>query len=389
MNAGRKPPIRETSYKPGYSERRPRASLRSLVVTIEPFARVNARFASINALLKSCGDLRGNGIRVFRAWVEHHDVIRRGKAHDIQDAERTQGCARAQHPRFVDGLRIGNAGCVQCLSGVQERHEHAVQDIAGLLLVQLQRNHAQVSGETNHLVVSSLIGSRMAHDLGSVVTPDAIGEMQRQELLGATRRCRDLARQQRGGVGDENGAFGQVLCQLRVERVLLLGILRNCLDHQVGILRRILIAGGEDDALERLLRALLKLLDFVNGKLGRVGQTTTIRRRVALHRLKRCQIGLTQLLELRLRALDGPFAAQPHRNVKALVCRLICNLASQHTATGNDNVLDSHIRPPICAMFNLLMARDRIGAPRHKPSTLLGSRNNLPRKRWQFVAIGL
>ena len=215
--------------------------------------------------------------------------------------------------------------------------------------MQLQRNHTQIGGETNHLVVSSLIGSGMPHDLGGVVAPDAIGEMQRQELLGATRGCRDLARQQRGGVGDEDGAFRQILCQLRIERILLLGILRNGLDHQVGILRRILIAGGEHDALERLLRALLKLLDFVNGKLGRVGQTTAIRRRVALHRLKRCQIGLTQLLELRLRALDGPFAAQPHRNVKALVCRLIRNLASQHSTTGDDNVLDSHIRPPIRA----------------------------------------
>ena len=193
----------------------------------------------------------------------------------------------------------------------------------------------------------------MPHDLGGVVAPDAIGEMQRQEFLGATRGRRDLARQQRGGVGNEDGAFRQVVCQLRVERVLLLGILRNGLDHQVGILCRSLIAGGEDDALERLLRALLELLDFVNGKLGRVCQTAAIRRGIALHRLERCQIGLTQLLELRLRALDGPFASQPHRNGETLVCRLICDLASQHSATGDDNVLDSHIRPPIRAYVHL------------------------------------
>ena len=56
---------------------------------------------------------------------------------------------------------------------------------------------------------------------------DGVGKVQRQVLLGAAGVLGKGARQQRGGVGDEDGAFRQILCQLRVERILLLGILRN------------------------------------------------------------------------------------------------------------------------------------------------------------------
>jgi hypothetical protein len=71
--------------------------------------------------------------------------------------------------------------------------EQRVDDVAGLFLVQLDRNHADVLGECDDLLVHARIGFKRTHHLGNVVDPDVVGEVQRQKTIRATSRIHYVA----------------------------------------------------------------------------------------------------------------------------------------------------------------------------------------------------
>ena len=160
----------------------------------------------------------------------------------------------------------------------------------------------------------------MPHDLGGVVAPDLVGEMQSQIFSGTPGMFREGAWQHRGGIGDQDGLLRHMLGKLLIEGDLLLRIFGDRLDDKIGVPRGLFVARRERDALERGHDLRLELVDL----------------------LGRGQIGVLQDFELGLRAIDRPFGANPYRDVESLIGGLEGDLASQDPATGHDDILDFH-----------------------------------------------
>ena len=114
-------------------------------------------------------------------------------------------------------------------------HQHGIEQVAVLFLVDGQGKHANVVGEVDELVEVALVGLVLRHDLGHVVLPDGVGKVQRQVLLGATSVLGKGARQQRRGVRHDDGLLRENRGELFVEVNLCLGVLGHRLDDQVGV----------------------------------------------------------------------------------------------------------------------------------------------------------
>src|SRR6476660_7966229 len=90
-----------------------------------------------------------------------------------------------------------------------QRDQKCVDDVAGLLLVKGDWNHADPFGKGDHAVKRLVIGSRVAHDLGNVVSPDATGEEERKKPFGPIRELRKHARKKRRRIGCEYRRLGR------------------------------------------------------------------------------------------------------------------------------------------------------------------------------------
>jgi hypothetical protein len=64
-------------------------------------------------------------------------------------------------------------------AAISKGPKQSVDDVAGLLLVQLDRNHTNLLGECDDPLVHTRIGVGRTHHLGNVVDPDVVGEVQR------------------------------------------------------------------------------------------------------------------------------------------------------------------------------------------------------------------
>ena len=272
--------------------------------------------------------------------VLHDDVVRRLDAHGVEHAERPLGSAGAARPCEIDALGVADARDIQVQTRKQPRHQHGIEQVAVLFLVDGKRQHADVVGEVDKLVEVALVGLVLCHDLGHVVLPDGVGKVQRQVLLGTAGVLGKGARQQRGRVGDDDGLLRQNRGELLVEVDLCLGILGHGLDDQVGVghcLGKIELqlecgVGALDGGERRLL---------VEG-LGAIGDTGAPLARAVRHALNCRDVLLAHVVDLGLGAADAALAAQPDRHIKAAVGGLEGNLASQHAAAGNANGLVAH-----------------------------------------------
>ena len=188
----------------------------------------------------------------------------------------------------------------------------------------------------DQLIKVALVGLVLGHDLGHVVLPDGVGKVQRQVLLGAAGVLGKGARQQRGGVGDDDGLLRQNRGELLVEVDLCLGILGHGLDDQVGVGNGL---GEVELQLERGAGTLDggKRCVLIEGLVA-IGDAGAPLARTIRHAFDGRDVLLADMVDLGLGAPDAAFAAQPNRYVKAAVGSLKGNLASQHAAAG--------VRPP-------------------------------------------
>ena len=210
--------------------------MRDLLVGIEAFACVDAGFALIQVvLLQHLGQLAVEGGGICGVRVVHNDIVGGGDAHDIEDSEGAKGCTGGEHPGLVDGLHVGNSVGQQLLGGHQEGYQHGVEDVAGLLLLELHGDHAHAPGELRHSLIGLGIGAGMAHDLCNVLLPDVIGEVEGQKLAGPPGGVCQNAGQQGGGVGGDDGFLRQQGLKLGEECLLGLGLLGQGFDYQIGI----------------------------------------------------------------------------------------------------------------------------------------------------------
>ncbi len=83
------------------------------------------------------------------------------------------------------------------LRGGEERDENRVQDIARLLLVENERNHADALCKFDRVFHGGGISPRMAHDLCGVVAPDLIGKVDGKKPVRASGCGSKLAWQER------------------------------------------------------------------------------------------------------------------------------------------------------------------------------------------------
>ena len=146
-----------------------------------------------------------------------------------------------------------------------------------------------------------------------------------------------LRGQQGGGVGVDDGALGQVLRELGVERHLLLHALCHGLDHQVRVAKGLVPVSGELDVRVGRLDLGLRVLAALRGHVLARHEAVRVGGRALLHGVER--------LELRLAAADGGLRAQPNGDVVSAVRALERNLASQHAAAGDGYLLDVHAVP--------------------------------------------
>ena len=164
--------------------------------------------------------------------------------------------------------------------------------------------------------------------------------MQRQVLLGTAGVLGKGARQQRGGVGHDDGLLREYRGELLVEVNLCLGVLGHRLDDQVGV-------GHGLGKIELQLECGVGTLDggerrFLVEGLGAIGDTGAPLARTVRHALDCRDVLLAHVIDLGLGAADAALAAQPNRYIKAAVGSLKGNLASQHAAAGNTNGLVAH-----------------------------------------------
>ena len=282
-------------------------------------------------------------VRILGVRVIAGNVVRRSDANHIEDAEGAHGRAGGQHPGLVDGLHVGDIVDQQILRRAQEGHQKGVQDVARLLLLELQRDHTDLDGEVHHLIVGRLIGTRMAHDLGGVAPPDAVGKVEGEELLRpAGGRCQH-AGQEGGGVGGNDGLFRQKRAQLLIEFDLGLGILRQRLDDQIRVLHRLSQVGAVSKLFKRPVGIGQQPVEVHLGEIGLVEHKAPAHRAAA--RLCGSQLGAVDLVQPRhfgLGTLDGGLAAQIDGGVEARIGGLVGDLAAQHAAADQDNILKLH-----------------------------------------------
>ena len=120
-------------------------------IIVESFSCINAGLTSVELLSDELSDFIGK--RSFDLCVGLHliDRVDCVKSDNIDDLERAFRSAGSQLPCEIDRLRIRDLVRPQLLCGIKEWYEHGVQDISGLLFVELQRNHADLGGELNDL----------------------------------------------------------------------------------------------------------------------------------------------------------------------------------------------------------------------------------------------
>src|SRR5260221_1624405 len=106
-------------------------------------------------------------------------------------------------------MRTSDAYHDKAHSGAHPRDQKCVDDVAGLLLVKGDWNHADPFGKGDHAVKRLVIGSRVSHDLGNVVSPDATGEVERKKPFGPIRELRKYARKKRRRIGCKYRRLGR------------------------------------------------------------------------------------------------------------------------------------------------------------------------------------
>ena len=123
------------------------------VVLVEALAGVDTRLALVDVLLEDRRDAACRAVRVLGGGAGGDDVVRRGQADDVEDAEGSQWRARAKGPRGINRLHVRDPVGQQRLGGVEEGDEHAVEQVSRLLLLELEGDHADGAGELDHRLV--------------------------------------------------------------------------------------------------------------------------------------------------------------------------------------------------------------------------------------------
>ena len=169
--------------------------------------------------------------------------------------------------------------------------------------------------------------------------------MQRQVLLGAAGVLGKGARQQRGGIGDDDGLLRQDRGEFLVEVDLCLGVFGHGLDDQIGVGHGL---GKVELQLERGVGTLDggKRCVLIEGLVA-IGDAGAPLARTVRHALDGRDVFLAHMVDLGLGAADAALTAQPNRYVKAAVGSLEGNLASQYAATGDTNALVAHRNSPL------------------------------------------
>ncbi len=131
-----------------------------------------------------------------------------------------------------------------------------------------------------------------------------------------------------------------MLLQLGVEVLLLLGILGHGLDHVVGVAEGLVPVGDELEVLVGSLDVGLEGLALLGRAFLLGHQAVGIGARIGLHSLESVEVDFVQTVDLGLAAADRALAAQPDGDVVAHVGGLEGDLASQHAAARDDDLLD-------------------------------------------------
>jgi len=167
----------------------PRAALGSLLVLVEALTSSNAGLALVNLLFEQGNNATLYGLRILSCRVHDSNVVCGDQANDIQNLEWTLWRTGANAPSPVDVLDVANAVCPQLLSGNQKRYQHGVQQVARLLLQDLDRNHANACRKSDDHVKVLLSGTRVTHNLADWVAPNLVSKVESQVLFGATSSC--------------------------------------------------------------------------------------------------------------------------------------------------------------------------------------------------------
>lgn len=314
---------------------------RGLLVLVEALARGDAGLARVDVALQQRDAPRHRGVGVLRRRVHTDDLPGQRQADAVKLAERAlHGVgARGERPGEVNGLHVRDAVGHQPHRRLEPRDEQGVQDVARLLLVERQANHANRLGKVLRQLKGLVTRLVLAHELCDVVAPDLVGKVEGHEAVRATGRLRKHARQHRGRVGEKNRPLREVLGELRVERGLLRRVLVDALDHDVGVAEGDVVVHDKANGVEALLGLRLELVDLLGGEVALVGEPAAVRLGVArLHLLERVEVLAAHHLKARHRAGDGLLAAHPHRDVVAFVGNLRRDLATLRTATSHRNV---------------------------------------------------
>ena len=102
--------------------------------------------------------------------------------------------------------------------------------------MELQRDHADLGGELDDLVVDVLICAGMSHDFCGVILPDRICKMKSAVFRRSSRIFRKCARQHCRGVGDEDRLLRKEILHRSVYADFCFRILSHGLDHDISVL---------------------------------------------------------------------------------------------------------------------------------------------------------
>ena len=165
--------------------------------------------------------------------------------------------------------------------------------------------------------------------------------MQREVFLRSSGIFGKFRGQQRGRICDQNGLFRHRRRELLIKRNPIVWIFRHRFNHQIGVLDRFVNIQFQPNRISRLSHARracfrIKRIAVSNAARPNPAALSFWRR----HLLNRFQIRFLQLRELRLRSSDAALASQPDRYVKSAVRRLKRNLAFQHAAACNHDILE-------------------------------------------------
>src|SRR5262245_34727337 len=109
----------------------------SLFVLVETFAAAPPEFALVDVVLL---DVTGVGLVLLIA--RRRDIVGGVEPDDVQRLQRALWCAGGDAPGLINRLGVRNSVHNESRGGLEERNQERIQDVARLLLMDLDRYHA-------------------------------------------------------------------------------------------------------------------------------------------------------------------------------------------------------------------------------------------------------